>query len=370
MLSFDESDYLQMMVSDKLPADGSELAMSLKKNPKLLHSDVKKSDSTYTWSIITRALGNGNLHAADFILKQNGQIKPSADPCYCGKIGGGISNLLRSASINFYLALVTLQCYAQRDKLTELINSESFIVRKTHYDCLYWEDARGEHHPAVIEADEDTPQSQINDYQRETAKFFMKMAYTAFQAEIQLSTTTSLIRKATINETLGGLYLHTAFMEDYSRYAFYYFLDKALGHYRAASLESQIVYLDDCVAHREELFETQREKLNALLYVEETDSYRLRAPEEWQELYNSTYQANSTIEDSAVMNALHPETHEEVQSVPKSTLRHRSLLGSSSIILNPAAFTYSETSKDTTQRETLLPSTSLFSRFSKLGKNS
>ncbi|MBP9726689.1 MAG: hypothetical protein KBD83_04415 [Gammaproteobacteria bacterium] len=362
-----ENDYLHMSNRGKVPLEASELGQLLKKNPKLLNSEFEAEDVPY--SVISMLLHAGHLVVADFILKKNGQIAPKADPSYCGQVNGGIPALLCSAGVNFYLALVTLQFYFQQNRLPELLAIDAIgkpFIKKTHYDCLYYEDDKQIKHAVMIEANESEQQSDIDAYQETTAKLFMRIAYEAYKAERILLTTTAFPdEKEQAHRVLGHAFLRIAFMEDYSYHAFNYCLDQALTNYRQASLEDQGLYietLETYIAHREQIFELQREKRKLQLQVGPVDdrSYRTRTPEEWRESYDSAYRRDYAFEgesvsrhsihitegmrsitiDTLIGGELCSRTEEEVLPLSSSQLRFRSTSGPSAITGNPMTFTY------------------------------
>ncbi len=381
-----EREYLRMVSRGIVPNRESVLGQRLKNNPTLLDSEIDRSDDLYHGSVISIVLNGGNLNVADFILKQNGQIAPKADPSYGGQVNGGLPILLHSAAVNFYLALVTLQFYSQQGRLLELLTLDALgkpFIKKTHYDCLYWDD-KGTSRLNRIEPDEYEQQSDIDAYQEATAKLFMKIAYEAHKAEMIVSRTTALPdHKEQAHLTLGHAFLRVAFMEDYSCYAFNYCLDQALAHYRQASLEHQGQYvetLETYIAHRAQIFELQREKRKVQLQIGSIDhrSYRTRTPDEWLEAYDSAYRRDYVFEgetvsrhsihtaegmrsitiDTLIDGTLCSRTEEETLSPLASQLRFRHTSSLSTITSNPMAFTYPENAKQEETRAALTASPS------------
>lgn len=293
-------EYLEAIIDDLLPEEKGELATKLVRNPKLLISAFRPGD--VPCSVICMAVNRGSFNFIDFILKKNGLFTEGADPWYCGNIQFSVPAALRSAGISFYLALVTLQFYSKENRLAELVQTDALSkitrVVKTHYDCLYWND-QGISRQAVLEEDQEDPGS-VKNYQEKTAQWFMKIAYDTFQAETQLAKATTLLDQQETHAALGNSYLRIAYMEDYCQNSFFYFLDKALEHYRQAPIQDQRQYVEKIetyVAHRQQLFDLHKKKWRVAFEIDDTGAYRSRTLKEWEESYASAYRREYMIDE-------------------------------------------------------------------------
>lgn len=258
MIRFDSdakrADYSKMVRFDKFPSPASELGKCLKENPKLLISE-----SEGVSSVIAIVIGSGCLHSADRILLENKHFLPGADPFYCGKGNVYMSHLLTSAGLNMYLALMALRFYPHNFLIEQGGNNNHLQVKKTHYDCLYWENEAGEQLPAVFEGYE---LDHVQNYTTRIAPAFMLKAYAIYQLEVRVAKTSDDLEKKKIQTALGDCYLQIAAIENSCRHAYYYFLDTALECYREVSPQyrtMQIAQVEGMIADREQGFERQQE---------------------------------------------------------------------------------------------------------------
>ncbi|MES2204229.1 MAG: hypothetical protein V4496_03310 [Pseudomonadota bacterium] len=276
--------YLDGVLQDKLPAKGSELEQLLRTNPRLLRKEIDSSRES-RFSVISAALVFGSLHFADFILKKDSQMIAEADLFYCGKTKEGVDTLRYSAGLNIYCALYAFDFYVRQRKLSELIEYDELgkliAVKKTHYDCFYWEDENNVRRHASLQE----KANEINGvalYAETVAPWFMKIAYGIFQANNALNHAASKAAREDAHETLGKYYLTIAYMENHTSCTFNYFLKKAEEHYTQSSIKNQALTqkLQQYGAFAKEIFKLQLTK--------QQQDFSSRAPTlaEWKKAYD------------------------------------------------------------------------------------
>ncbi len=228
---------------DKVPEKDSDLRKELKDNPKLLVGKVCQSFHP-AFSVIFLAISLGSLNLADCILKpEDNQFGLDVDPFYLAKDSLNLDALPESSGVNFYLALITLQYYSQKNQLPELTN-------KTYYDKLYWENEHNE----VFYISKQPNTIECSTFMRTQAEWFMQFSYEVFQLEEELK---KLLQEAEtpwnkfsnwllphkpnkiqeIYAKLADYYLHIAYMEIRTENAFFYFIKKANDYYALSSNE-------------------------------------------------------------------------------------------------------------------------------------
>lgn len=233
---------------DTVPVN-NELRDHLKNAPTSLMCEVG-CEYSQMGSVAYGAISRSSFHLADFILKQeNGRFVSNIDPFFYGQSPVRFTLLAQSAGLNVYLALLVLEYYSEKNKLSELIDKDNLEVIKTYCDCLYWEGFDGQSHYEVVWP-EKSDNGSIVDFTKSTAIWFMRFAYKIFELEQELKvqlqpksflsqmycsfSSSVVVRKTSVQlyEELGDHYLHIAHMEANNEKAFYYFLKKALHCYR------------------------------------------------------------------------------------------------------------------------------------------
>lgn len=293
--------------------DSNALHDYLNKAPNSLMGDFGYED----WpkdSLIHNAISRSSFHVADFILKHGSDhFLPNIDPFFCGYASCNFDSLPDSAGLNFYLALVTIEYYAEKNNLSQLLEEDQFnrlLIKKTYCDCLYWQDSKGRAHREVLQYSEQD-QGSILDFTKNTAIWFMHFAHKVFilekelKAQLQPKSFSSQIRDSffppvvrevsTLYKELGDCYLHIAHMEANAMKAFCYFFKKSLDCYRKADPGdiSQLELLEKCInlSGAEEItrlnkyFCSQRDRLKECGVA--TNNYSFDADRVWRTAFDS-----------------------------------------------------------------------------------